>query len=70
MRMIVLAAAAVVLASCTTAQMPTTNAGASQQQASDTSMTQREAPTPPALRAPRQRSGVGWPDLGYRPHGN
>ena len=69
MRMIVLAAAAMVLASCTTAQMPTTNAGAGQQQASDVS-TQREAPTPPALRAPRQRSGVGWPDLGYRPHGN
>ena len=66
MRMIVLAAAAGMLASCTTAE---TNAGAGQQQASDTPMTQREAPTPPALRTPRQRSGTGWPNIGYRPHG-
>jgi hypothetical protein len=66
MRVIMLAAVAVVLASCTTGQMAATGAGAGQQ-ASTTD--QREAPTPPALRTPRQRSGVGWPDIGYRPHG-
>lgn len=72
MRVTVLAAVLVVgalmLASCTTPDMTanTPNAG---QQASGTSTTQREAPVPPALRTPRQRSGVGWPDIGYRPHG-
>ena len=65
MRMTVLAAGALVLASCTTAEMPSTNAGSGQQ----TMDFPREAPTPPALRTPRQRSAVGWPDLGYRPHG-
>ena len=64
MRVIVLAAAAVILASCTTGQTAATNAG---QQAS--AADEREAPIPPALRTPRQRSGVGWPDLGYRPGG-
>jgi hypothetical protein len=67
MRVSVLAAAAIVLASCATGQMAGTNAGAGQQQAATTE--ERDAPRPPALRAPRQRSGVGWPDLGYRPHG-
>ena len=66
MRVSVLAVIAVLLASCTTGQMAATNAGTGQQ-ASGT-MT-REAPPPPAFRAPRQRSGVGWPNLGYRPHG-
>ena len=65
MRVIALAAGAMMLAGCTTAEMPAANAGG--QQASGT--TQREAPIPPALRTPRQRSAVGWPDLGYRPHG-
>jgi hypothetical protein len=67
MRMGVLMAIGVMLASCTTAQMPAANAGGGQQ----TSTTElREAPPPPAFRAPRQKSGVGWPDLGYRPNGN
>ena len=66
MRMTVLAAGAIMLASCTTAEMPATNAGGGQQ-ASTTYP--REAPIPPALRTPRQKSAVGWPDLGYRPHG-
>jgi hypothetical protein len=66
MRTIVFMAIAILLlAGCATNQMPGANAGAGQQQASD-----REAPTPPALRTPRQRSGTGWPDLGYRPYGN
>ncbi len=63
MRVSVLAVIALMLAGCTTAQMP----GAGQQAST---ATQREAPPPPAFRAPRQKSGVGWPDLGYRPHGN
>lgn len=66
MRMTVLAAGAILLASCTTAEMPATNAGAGQQ---TSTAYPREAPIPPALRTPRQRSAVGWPDLGYRPHG-
>jgi hypothetical protein len=66
MRAIVLAAVTVMLASCTTGQMPATATGAGQQQASTTS--DRDAPTPPALRAPRQR-GNGWPDIGYSPNG-
>ena len=66
MRVTVLAAGALMLASCTTPNMTTntTNAG---QQASNTE--QREAPIPPALRTPRQRSATGWPDIGYRPSG-
>ena len=67
MRVGVLAIIAVVAASCTTGQMAATNTGTGQQASSTTT---REAPTPPALRAPRQKSGVGWPDLGYRPYGN
>jgi hypothetical protein len=67
MRMTVLAAGAIMLASCTTAEMPAMNAGAGQQQTSTTYP--REAPVPPALRTPRQKSGVGWPNLGYRPSG-
>lgn len=67
MRVRVLAVIAVMLASCTSGQMAATNTG-SGQQASGT--TTREAPPPPAFRAPRQKSGVGWPDLGYRPYGN
>jgi len=67
MRMSALAAGAMILAGCTTAEMPATSAGAGQQQAATTN--QREAPTPPALRTPRQRSAVGWPDIGYRPSG-
>jgi hypothetical protein len=63
MRMCVLAALAAMLAGCATPEMAATGAG--QQQAT----TEREAPTPAALRTPRQRSGVGWPDLGYRPYG-
>ena len=67
MRVTVLAAGALMLASCTTPNMTTnTNAG---QQAANTSTTQREAPIPPALRTPRQRSATGWPDIGYRPSG-
>jgi hypothetical protein len=63
MRTIVFTAIAILLlAGCTTDQMA--GAGAGEQQAS-----QREAPTPPALRTPRQRSGTGWPDLGYSPYG-
>jgi len=65
MRVIVMAATAVILASCSTSQMPATT-GAGAQQASTTA--QREAPTPPALRVPRQR-GNGWPDIGYRTDG-
>jgi hypothetical protein len=64
MRMSVLAAGALMLASCTTAEMQATNAGTGQQQTYP-----REAPVPPALRTPRQKSAVGWPNLGYRPHG-
>ena len=64
MRMIVLAAVAGILAGCTTAEMQATNAGGGQQQ-----MYKRDAPIPPALRTPRQKSAVGWPDLGYRPSG-
>jgi hypothetical protein len=64
MRMCVLAALALMLAGCATPEMAATT-GAGQQQAT----TEREAPVPPALRTPRQRSGVGWPDLGYRPYG-
>ena len=65
MRAIVLAAVTVMLASCTTSQMPATATGAGPQQASTDG---RDAPTPPALRAPRQR-GNGWPDIGYSPNG-
>jgi hypothetical protein len=72
MRVIVLAAVwvvgALMLASCTTPTM-TTNTASTGQQASNTATEQREAPIPPALRTPRQQSGVGWPDIGYRPHG-
>ena len=53
MRVIVLAAAAMLLAGCTTAEMQATNAGGGQE------MYQREAPIPPALRTPRQKSAVG-----------
>ena len=66
MRMIVLAAVAGMVAGCTTAEMQATNAGGGQQQ---TMKYPREAPIPPALRTPRQKSAVGWPDLGYRPSG-
>jgi uncharacterized lipoprotein len=66
MRMIVLAAAAVMLASCSTGQTTATNAS-NGQQASTTN--ERDTPRPPAFRVPRQRSGNGWPDIGYRPHG-
>jgi hypothetical protein len=62
MRVTVLAAGALMLASCTTPNM-TTNTS------SGTSTVEREAPVPPALRAPRQQSGVGWPDIGYQPYG-
>jgi len=65
MRIIALAALAVLLAGCTTPEMPAGNANGGEQRA----RTQREAPIPPALRTPRQRSAVGWPDLGYRPYG-
>ena len=68
MRVTVLAAAALMLASCTTPNM-TTNTTSTSQQASDTPTAQRDAPVPPALRAPRQQSGVGWPDIGYQPYG-
>ena len=68
MRVTVLAAGALMLASCTTPNM-TANTASISQQASDTSSAQREAPVPPALRSPRQRSGTGWPDIGYRPYG-
>ena len=64
MRMIVLAAVALILASCTTGQMAATNAGAGQQ------ADERDVPVPPAFRTPRQQSGTGWPDIGYRPMGN
>ena len=66
MRVTMLAVIAVMLASCTTGQMAATNAGTGQQASA---ATQREAPPPPAFRAPRQKSGVGWPNVGYRPHG-
>lgn len=62
MRVIVLAAIAGIVAGCTTAEMQA-NAGGGQQEY------KREAPIPPALRTPRQKSAVGWPDLGYRPSG-
>jgi hypothetical protein len=61
----VLAALAMMLAGCTTPEMAGTTMSAGEQQTT----AQREAPVPPALRAPRQRSGVGWPDIGYRPYG-
>jgi hypothetical protein len=61
-------AGALMLASCTTPNM-TTNNPSTGQQTSTTSTTQRDAPVPPALRTPRQQSGVGWPDIGYRPYG-
>jgi hypothetical protein len=66
MRMCVFAAGALLLASCATPEMSATMPSPGQQQATTT---EREAPIPPALRAPRQRSAVGWPDLGYRPYG-
>jgi PBP1b-binding outer membrane lipoprotein LpoB len=66
MRMSAVAAVALVLTGCTTGQMAATNAGTAQQAST---ATEREAPPPPAFRAPRQRSGVGWPDLGYTPYG-
>ena len=65
MRVTVLAAGALMLASCTTPN--TTNTMSAGQQASTTE--QRDAPVPPALRTPRQQSGVGWPDIGYQPYG-
>ena len=68
MRMSVLVAGALMLASCTTSNM-TTNTTSASPQASNTSTEPRDAPVPPALRTPRQRSGVGWPDIGYRPSG-
>jgi hypothetical protein len=68
MRVTVLAVGALMLAGCTTPDM-TTNTASTGKQASDTSTEQREAPVPPALRTPRQRSAVGWPDIGYRPYG-
>jgi hypothetical protein len=58
---------ALMLASCTTPNMTTNTMGTGQQ--TSNTPPRREAPVPPALRTPRQRSGVGWPDLGYRPHG-
>lgn len=66
MRVTVLAAGALMLASCTTPNMTTNTASMGQQ----ASTTERDAPVPPAFRAPRQRSGTGWPDIGYRPQGN
>ena len=68
MRVPVLAAAALMLASCTTPNMPTNTTGAGPQ-ASNTATEPRDAPVPPALRSPRQQSGVGWPDIGYQPYG-
>ena len=68
MRVTVLAVGALMLAGCTTPNM-TTNTASTGPQTSNTSMAQREAPIPPALRTPRQRSATGWPDIGYRPHG-
>ena len=67
MRMTVLAAGALMLASCTTPNMTANTTSAGPQASNDDEP--REAPVPPALRTPRQRSGVGWPDLGYRPYG-
>ena len=66
MRMIMLAGVAIILASCSTSQMAATTTGAGQQQATENG---RDTPRPAAFRAPRQRSGNGWPDIGYRPHG-
>jgi hypothetical protein len=68
MRVTVLAAGALMLASCTTPNM-TANNPSTGQQASNNSTSERDAPVPPALRTPRQRSGVGWPDIGYQPYG-
>ena len=67
MRMSGLAAGLLLLAGCTTPEMPATTMTAGQPQSTTN---QREAPTPPALRTPRQRSGTGWPNIGYRPYGN
>ena len=67
MRVIMVAATALMLAGCVTGQTAATNTGGGQPQASTT--TERDVPPPPAFRAPRQRSGNGWPDLGYRPMG-
>jgi hypothetical protein len=67
MRMSVLGAGLVVLAGCTTPEMPAMNADGSLQQ--ESTIYQRDVPRPPALRAPRQSSATGWPDLGYRPGG-
>ena len=69
MRVTILAAGALMLASCTTPNMTTNTTNAGQQAANTTTTTQREAPIPPALRTPRQRSATGWPDIGYRPSG-
>jgi hypothetical protein len=63
--MTVLAAGALMLASCTTPNMTANTMSAGPQASS----TEREAPVPPALRTPRQRSATGWPDIGYRPSG-
>ena len=68
MRVTVLAAGALMLASCTTSNM-TTNTTSAGPQASNTPTEPRDAPVPPALRTPRQQSGVGWPDIGYQPYG-
>ena len=64
MRLFVLAAGILALASCTTPEAAGPAMGGGQQQAA----TEREAPVPPALRSPRQRSAVGWPDIGYSPY--
>jgi len=69
MRVTVLVAGALMLASCTTPNM-TTNTTSPGPQASNASTEPRDAPVPPALRIRRQQSGVGWPDIGYRPYGN
>jgi hypothetical protein len=47
----------------------TTNTTSAGPQASNTPTEPRDAPVPPALRTPRQQSGVGWPDIGYQPYG-
>jgi len=67
MRMIMVVAAAAMLASCSTSQPAATMAGAGQQEAS--TMDEPDFLRPPALRAPRQKSATGWPNIGYRPQG-
>ena len=67
MRMTVLAAGAMMLASCTTAEMHARRTRARGQQRRRHIRGRRRCLRRCARRG--SKSAVGWPDLGYRPHG-